>query len=81
MLARLCGAAYLYIDSHPGATGHSGAKSLKIIGLIPAAGHATRLGSAVAGSKELIPIAATGAPARYANTCCCRCSVPASNAC
>lgn len=64
MLARLCGAAYLYIDSHPGATGHSRAKPLKIIGLIPAAGHATRLGSAVAGSKELIPIATTGAPAR-----------------
>jgi len=37
---------------------------LKIIGLIPAAGHATRLGSAIAGSKELIPIATTGSPAR-----------------
>ena len=37
---------------------------MKIIGLIPAAGYATRLGTSVTGSKELIPIATTASPAR-----------------
>jgi len=37
---------------------------LKIIGLIPAAGYATRLGTTVTGSKELIPIATAVSPAR-----------------
>lgn len=34
---------------------------MKLIGLIPAAGHATRLGPALVGSKELIPLAASHA--------------------
>ena len=37
---------------------------MKIIGLIPAAGYATRLGTAVSGSKELTPIATAVSPAR-----------------
>lgn len=37
---------------------------MKFIGLIPAAGHATRLGSLLGGSKELLPIAAAGSSAR-----------------
>ena len=37
---------------------------MKIIGLIPAAGYATRLGTTITGSKELIPIATAVSPAR-----------------
>ena len=37
---------------------------LKFIGLIPAAGHATRLGPELVGSKELIPIGTPSSPAR-----------------
>lgn len=37
---------------------------MKFIGLIPAAGHATRLGPALVGSKELIPIGTPTSPAR-----------------
>lgn len=37
---------------------------MKVIGLIPAAGHATRLGPLLRGSKELLPIAINGAPPR-----------------
>lgn len=39
---------------------------MKFIGLIPAAGHATRLGSLLRGSKELLPIALADSPARPA---------------
>lgn len=37
---------------------------MKFIGLIPAAGHATRLGPLLSGSKELLPIAIGSSPPR-----------------
>lgn len=37
---------------------------LKFIGLIPAAGYATRLGTLVTGSKELVPISTSTSPTR-----------------